>query len=188
MIPISENLLLYVIALNGTFLVVQNLAVTWNALFRFSQAYPGRLHDFFEKSPWIYVIYAAVYVFDYCVFMSAFGRITKGEEARPQFLRENPDLVVFSQDLIFCLTDRKQIHISSFLLIIFLCTFLILGILMLIVLFTRIKNNKTMHKTTYKLQIMLFRALMTQVFIGYTFLLIPGNYIFFDPQNKSKFT
>src|SRR4051812_26311578 len=55
-----------------------------------------------------------------------------------------------------------------------LLTIFIMGIVMATVLYVQIRRSASCVASTQKLQIMLFRALIAQMFLGYVFILLPG--------------
>lgn len=70
--------------------------------------------------------------------------------------------------------------------------FFFLGITLHTHLFVRIKiARNSMSTSTYQLQLMLFRAISVQIFIGYCFLLIPliiaGFLVFFRVHGTGKY-
>lgn len=127
---------LYVVAL--ILLVNQDLAVSWSVLYRFVQVYPGALNNFFN-SPWIYAIF---HLFVYSVVGLTFAGLTTNDRARQQFLEENPDLLAYANEAIVCFADKKRTIVGACILMVILISFLILGILLLTVLFFRIKSTK----------------------------------------------
>lgn len=88
-------------------LVNQDLASLWSAFYRYAQAYSGRFHDFFESN-WVYLFYFIYHLFIYAVFGLAFSHVISGEEAKEQFLLENPDLMAYTNEAIICFPNRKR--------------------------------------------------------------------------------
>jgi hypothetical protein len=120
-------------------------------------------------------MYGIVYFLLFGLNGFGYGNLNEGEVAKRQFLAENSELRTYLNETIVCFADRKQTEDTAFGMVILLISFFMLGIIILVVLFARIQNIKTMmHKTTYRLQIMLFRALAVQLATGYIFMLIPG--------------
>jgi hypothetical protein len=107
----------------------------------------------------------------------AFGEIIIGEKAKQQFLTENPDLVSLSNETIICFGNRQRTIDACFIGNIIEIVFFIVVIIMLMGTFFRIQSTKETHKTAYKLQVMLFRALLVQLFNFYVFILVPCKFV-----------
>jgi hypothetical protein len=141
------------------------------------------MNEFFEKSPWIYAIYAAIYLITNCVSVIAFASVSGGDEARQQFLKENPELVAQSSRPIVCFTEREKIINALLGFVVLASSFVLCGITTLVILYSRIKrSSNTVTEKTYKLQLMCFRALAAQLMVGYLFLLLPCKFLVFWTQ------
>jgi hypothetical protein len=116
----------------------------------------------------------------YAIFAIIFGEINTGEAAKLQFLKENPDLVALSNEIIICFGNHQRIINACFGLNLLLTANSLNGIVILIVMFFRIRSTRTLHKTTYKLQIMMYRALAVQLFTHNVFFLIPCRFFWHE--------
>jgi uncharacterized membrane protein len=153
----------------------KNFAIVWCCVYRSSQIYTDRIRDFFE-TPWIYLIYASCQLIAYLLIISAFSSANTDNDARPQFVAENPDLAYLNETII-CLPNRGQTVLASLSMFVYFVATFVFATAILITLFFRIKSSKnTSHKNTYNLQVMLFKALVAQATIGCLFLLFPGEF------------
>jgi hypothetical protein len=106
----------------------------------------------------------------------AFGELNIGEKAKQQFLTENPDLVSLSNETIICFNRQRTID-ACFIGNIVIIVLFVAAIIMLTGTFFRIQSTKETHKTAYKLQIMLYHALLIQLLNFSIFIFFPCKFL-----------
>ncbi|KAI6212852.1 hypothetical protein M3Y94_00078100 [Aphelenchoides besseyi] len=171
-----------------------DLSIVWSLFYRFSQAYPGRLDRFFEKSKSIYLVYAIVHFFVYVTVLSPMmiGQRWDWNETRVQFLKGNPDLAAYVDSPMICFQNEENFRrFELYLAIMFLVFFFIGNILhgLLIHLSQNARRN-SLVSSTYRLHMMLLKAFSVQLIIGYALLLLPvviqGFLIYNEVANTGK--
>ncbi|KAI6206394.1 hypothetical protein M3Y94_00905600 [Aphelenchoides besseyi] len=178
-LPLPRELLVL-----GVFFVVfvvinLDLSVVESLFYRYSQAFPGWLDVFFNESRWIYGIYFAVHTFIYAsIFIPlTLGYVRDERETRRQFVVENPDLAnSVDSTVILCFANSEISRRLVLWIAILLMSFFCLGTTLYFVLYFRMKQTRRQStiSSTYKMQLMLFRAISAQLYIGYCFLLLPA--------------
>ncbi|KAI6170803.1 hypothetical protein M3Y97_01113500 [Aphelenchoides bicaudatus] len=133
-------------------IINMDLSVVWSLFYRYSQAFPGWLNIFFERSYSIYLIYSFVHVSIYSSILIPLylGRVVDKADIQEQFLFENPHLSDRINSTMLCFVNTQKSRYMGLYIAVLLIAFFILG------------NN-----------LMLFRAISVQLYIGYCFLLIP---------------
>ncbi|KAI6180575.1 hypothetical protein M3Y98_00735200 [Aphelenchoides besseyi] len=177
-LPLPREFLVF-----GVFFVVfvvinLDLSVVESLFYRYSQAFPGWLDVFFNESRWLYGIYFAVHTSIYAsIFIPLIlGYVRDERETRSQFAAENPDLVNLVDSMIVVCFVNSDISRRLILWItVLMMSFFCLGTTLYFVLYFRMKQTRRQStiSSTYKLQLMLFRAISAQLYIGYCFLLLP---------------
>lgn len=93
-------------------------------------------------------------------------------QAKIQFEKENPSLVLGDRTFL-CFENSLRSLSVGFLMAAGLAGIFFVGLILIIILYYRIKTHKSLLNSTYKMQFMLLRALMAQLTISYLFLLLP---------------
>ncbi|KAI6225523.1 hypothetical protein M3Y99_01334500 [Aphelenchoides fujianensis] len=176
-VPISRDGSIFSFYVAFFAIINLDLSIVWSLFYRFSQAFPGPFGDFFERGRVIYFIYFVVHVFCYLtVLIPTYLGQVRGEEAtRRQFLAENPDLFALADAPLLCFANSENSRRFQLFLAILFSVFFVIGIGMMGVLIRRTHRTKreSVVKSTYRLQMMLVRALSFQMGIGMICLLIP---------------
>lgn len=114
------------------------------------------------------------------------------DKIKDQFLNENPNLTIFANKTMICFANNNLSQFMGLFLAVYLFLFLILGCILIVSLHFRIKSSKncSLFQSTYKMQHMLFKALLVQLINGIVFLLFPGLIsgllVYFRVENAGK--
>ncbi|KAI6211242.1 hypothetical protein M3Y96_00413000 [Aphelenchoides besseyi] len=155
------------------------IAVVASLFYRWSQAMIGRISHFFDQGRTTLALYGGLYFYTFCgISLSlSFGLISNKEEARQQFLTENPDLHKMVDNItVICLINSRYSRLSALSIAVGLSIFFVIGTSLYSSLYFQMQQTRreSSVESTYQMQRILFRALSVELYIGYFCLLFPN--------------
>ncbi|KAI6216896.1 hypothetical protein M3Y99_01793400 [Aphelenchoides fujianensis] len=178
LIPISSEALPFAFLLSRVCLINLDLSVVFSCVYRFSQAFPGRLSRLLDESKWIYAVIAGLHVFGYSlVLLPERKRLVESErEMRIQLENEDPQLLNLEKTVFLCASTTRN---HSLVVPVVLAVFFLFGVFLCCSL--RIQSRRMRSQSgvssTYKMHEYLFVALLAQFTAGVVFLLLPEAFI-----------
>ncbi|KAI6211350.1 hypothetical protein M3Y96_00424900 [Aphelenchoides besseyi] len=195
-VEMSQNLTVFAFYVGMFSLINLDLSILWTLLFRFTQVFPNKLNHYFENSKSIYLLYLFVHLFVYVtMFLTiAFGQEWNWNQTRSNFLSQNPVLIAYVNQPMVCFKNEDHFRFYHFCMSIMLIFFFFVGNalhgLLLHVLYKTRRNS--VIQSTFRLQMMLFRAFTWELFIAYILLLFPfaiqGLLVYYKFEHTDKIT
>ncbi|KAH7711057.1 Protein SRI-62 [Aphelenchoides avenae] len=158
------------------FTVNSGLALVMACFYRFAQAYPGAFREFFEKK--VVFIYVVVHLVCYAYFLgpTPFAQMWNDDDVRA-YLSAYPQQVAELASLNGLWIYRRTTLTELFCLSIAICysLFVVTPIVCLSRLYLHAQVWRLMpqNKSTYRMQIMLLKALIIQVGVAGAFIIFP---------------
>ncbi|KAI6238384.1 hypothetical protein M3Y99_00689000 [Aphelenchoides fujianensis] len=139
--------------------------------------FTGGWEWFFHRSKWIYVVYWLVHLFLYATsFVPEIVFLPDDRAMRLQFVQENPELAAQVESRLFaCFPSTTASHNFILYAICILVFLLCAAVACDLTFYRQIRQaeQKTVARSTYKMQRMLFVALNSQLLVACLFVAIP---------------
>ncbi|KAH7718398.1 hypothetical protein AAVH_14175 [Aphelenchoides avenae] len=157
-----------------TFLEFTCISVILSLLYRYSQAFPGRIQIFFEHSKWIYLCYLCFYVMVVPTSVSpiCLRRMTSEDQIK-KFLWGNNAAYTSPANAMIAYKWSDTVKTVTWFMLLLLTIFFVLGTTLFVVAHVKITRGTGKHVVASRLQMMLYRACMVQYLVGLGFLLFP---------------
>uniref|UniRef100_A0A1I7SFT4 7TM_GPCR_Srx domain-containing protein n=1 Tax=Bursaphelenchus xylophilus TaxID=6326 RepID=A0A1I7SFT4_BURXY len=158
--------------------------LSFPSLTRKFQAFPGWFSDFFEHGYAIYIVIASVHVAMYmsCCLPFVVFSVPDKEQMKAELLLQLPQLKEEEPNISYiCVPNTTLTRSVALLGFLTMLTFFTLGTGLYINLFVIIqleRRKATAIANTQRLQLMLFKAVGVQLWVGYALLLFPTAAIF----------
>ncbi|KAI6219125.1 hypothetical protein M3Y95_01133800 [Aphelenchoides besseyi] len=194
-LPLGQNAAVIMFYLAFFAIMNLDLSIVWSLFYRFSQAYPGWLCDFVDKTKYIYLVYACIYFFVYTTVLIPMMIAQRWDwnETQIQFLNSNPDLAAYVNSPMICYKNVENFRLFElYVSIIFLVFFFVGNFLHGVLIHLTQKSRNSLLTSTYRMHMMLLTAISVQMIIGYMLLLLPvvvqGFLIYYENENTGRFS
>ncbi|KAI6224544.1 hypothetical protein M3Y99_01385400 [Aphelenchoides fujianensis] len=132
---------------------------------------------FFHRSKWVYAVYVLVHLFFYATFfVPELVSLPDDRAMRLQFVQENPELADHvGRRLFACFPSTKASHDFIFYAICILVLLFCAAVACDLTFYCQIRQaeQKTVARSTYEMQRMLFVALNSQLLVACVFVALP---------------
>ncbi|KAI6234796.1 hypothetical protein M3Y99_00769900 [Aphelenchoides fujianensis] len=178
-VPLPRSVVIFCFYLTVLALTTLDLCVVGSLLYRWSQAFPGRINQFIDNGKRMMFIYGVALAYAYVglTLSLQIGLIADEQESHEQFLRENPDLsAMIGRVTIVCLINNRYSRWDALFVACGLVAFGWMGLTLWSALYVQMRRTRreSAVESTYRMQFILFRALSVQLWNDYLLLLLPN--------------